>query len=149
MSNYIDENNYFEGSNKNEKYMWLNNKNLQISPEIQRMLDHARAAKIAANYNPMVANPVKVSCRNGKSLRLNVAEFGANSHHAKSVCNEKSVEALISYNIKHFLRKACRSIGIDIYKSMMSRHKSVKKTFFYKLDIGIKAVINQFFFGLI
>ena len=66
MTNYIDGNNYFEGSNKNEKYMWLNNKDLQISPEIQRMLDHARAAKIAANYNPMVANPVKVSYRNGK-----------------------------------------------------------------------------------
>ena len=27
------------GSNKNEKYMWLNNTDLQISPEIQRKLD--------------------------------------------------------------------------------------------------------------
>ena len=26
MTNYIEGNNNFEGSNKNEKYMWLNNK---------------------------------------------------------------------------------------------------------------------------
>ena len=54
------------GNAKNEKYMWLNNASLQISPNIQRKLSPMRVAEIAKNYSPMVANPIKVSYRNGK-----------------------------------------------------------------------------------
>ena len=55
-----------EGSNKNEKYMWLNNSDLQISPDIQRRLDPARVSEIVKNYSAKIANPVKVSYRDGE-----------------------------------------------------------------------------------
>ena len=55
-----------EGSNLNEKYMWLDNKVLQISPDIQRQIDPMRVGEIVANFSPMVANPIKVSYREGK-----------------------------------------------------------------------------------
>jgi hypothetical protein len=54
------------GSNKNEKYMWLNNTDLQISPEIQRKLEPMRVAEIQRKFDPLVANPVKVSYRDGQ-----------------------------------------------------------------------------------
>lgn len=55
-----------EGATQNEKYMWLDNAALQISPDIQRKLDPMRVADIVANFSPMVANPIKVSFRDGK-----------------------------------------------------------------------------------
>jgi hypothetical protein len=55
-----------DGSNKNEKYMWLNNTDLQISPEIQRKLEPMRVAEIQGKFDPLVANPVKVSYRDGQ-----------------------------------------------------------------------------------
>ena len=55
-----------EGSNKKEKYMWLNNSDLQISPDIQRHLNPMRVAKIASEFSPLIANPIKVSYRDGK-----------------------------------------------------------------------------------
>ena len=55
-----------DGPNKNEKYMWLNNAELQISPDIQRRLDPARVAEIVENYSSKIANPIKVSYREGK-----------------------------------------------------------------------------------
>ncbi len=51
-----------------EKYMWLNNSVLQISPDIQRKLDPMRVAEIVRNFSPNVANPIKVSFRDGKYL---------------------------------------------------------------------------------
>lgn len=57
--------NPIEGSHPNEKYMWLNNSQLRISPDIQRKLDPARVAEIVENYDPLVANPIKVSYRDG------------------------------------------------------------------------------------
>lgn len=55
-----------EGSSQSEKYMWLDNSLLQISPDIQRKLDPMRVAEIARNFDPRVANPVKVSFRDGE-----------------------------------------------------------------------------------
>ena len=55
-----------EGSNKNEKYMWLNNADLQICPDIQRELDSIRVAEIQEKFDPLVANPIKVSYRDGQ-----------------------------------------------------------------------------------
>ena len=49
-----------------EKYMWLQNKELLISPDIQRKLNPARVAAIAETFSPLVANPIKVSFRDGK-----------------------------------------------------------------------------------
>ena len=54
-----------EGEGQGEKYMWLDNSLLQISPDIQRKLDPMRVAEIVANFDPKVANPVKVSFRDG------------------------------------------------------------------------------------
>lgn len=54
------------GSNQNEKYMWLNTSQLQISPDIQRKLDPMRVSEIVHNFSPLVANPIKVSFRDGK-----------------------------------------------------------------------------------
>ena len=54
------------GSSQNEQYMWLNNAELQISPDIQRKLSPMRVAEIQAKFSPLVANPVKVSYRDGK-----------------------------------------------------------------------------------
>ena len=51
--------------NIKEEFMWLNNSELQISPDIQRRLDPERVAEIVANYDPKVANPIKVSFRDG------------------------------------------------------------------------------------
>lgn len=53
-------------SNQNEKYMWLNNAELQISPDIQRKISPMRVAKIASEFSPLIANPIKVSFRDGK-----------------------------------------------------------------------------------
>jgi hypothetical protein len=55
-----------EGATQNEKFMWLDNAALQISPDIQRKLDPMRVADIVANFSPLVANPIKVSFRDGK-----------------------------------------------------------------------------------
>ena len=55
-----------EGASQNEKYMWLNNAMLQVSPDIQRKLSPMRVSEIERNYSPMVANPIKVSFRDGK-----------------------------------------------------------------------------------
>ena len=54
------------GATQNEKYMWLNNAGLQIIPEIQRKLNMMRVEKIQKNYSPLIANPPKVSFRDGK-----------------------------------------------------------------------------------
>ena len=54
------------GNAQNEKYMWLNNAALQICPDIQRKLNPIRVSEILKNYSPMVANPIKVSYRDGK-----------------------------------------------------------------------------------
>ena len=54
------------GKDKNETYVWLNNSQLQISPDIQRKIDPMRVADIANNFSPRVANPIKVSYRDGK-----------------------------------------------------------------------------------
>ncbi len=59
-------NNATEGSNKNEQYMWLISTLLLINPEIQRKLNPLRVAKIAREFSPLIANPIKVSFRNGK-----------------------------------------------------------------------------------
>ncbi|MBR2258239.1 MAG: type II toxin-antitoxin system PemK/MazF family toxin [Blautia sp.] len=48
------------------KVMWLDNSCLQLCPDIQRKLDPARVAVIAENFDPRIANPVKVSYRDGK-----------------------------------------------------------------------------------
>lgn len=53
-------------STQNEKYMWLNNAVLLISPDIQRKLSPMRVAAIAEKFSPLVANPIKVSFRDGK-----------------------------------------------------------------------------------
>ena len=53
----------FKGATENEQYMWLNNCKLHISPEIQRKLNPARVRDIAQNFNPRIANPIKVSYR--------------------------------------------------------------------------------------
>ena len=53
------------GNAQNEKYMWLNNAALQICPDIQRKLNPMRVSEILKNYSPMVANPIKVSYRDG------------------------------------------------------------------------------------
>ena len=55
-----------DGPDENQKYMWLNNADLQISPRIQRRLDMKRVDDIRGNYSPLIANPIKVSFRNGK-----------------------------------------------------------------------------------
>ena len=55
-----------DGSNQNEKYMWLNNADLQISPDIQRKLEPMRVAEIQQKFSPLVANPIKVSFRDGQ-----------------------------------------------------------------------------------
>ena len=49
-----------------DKYMWLNNAELQVNPRIQRKLDPERVKKIANQFSPFVANPIKVSFRDGK-----------------------------------------------------------------------------------
>ena len=49
-----------------DKYMFLNNSDLQISPEIQRKLDPIRVQEIIQNFDPKLANPIKVSYRDGK-----------------------------------------------------------------------------------
>ena len=54
------------GATQNEKYMWLNNSGLQITPEIQRKLSTMRVEKIQKSYSPLIANPPKVSFRDGK-----------------------------------------------------------------------------------
>lgn len=54
------------GNSQNEKYIWLNNAALQISPDIQRKLSPMRVSEILKKYSPLVANPVKVSYRDGK-----------------------------------------------------------------------------------
>ena len=46
-------------------FVYLNNKQLRISPEIQRKLNPIRVAEIAANYTEPVCNPVKVNYRDG------------------------------------------------------------------------------------
>ena len=46
-------------------FVYLNNKQLRISPEIQRKLNPVRVAEIAANYLEPVCNPVKVNYRDG------------------------------------------------------------------------------------
>ena len=55
-----------EENTQNEKYMWLNNSVLQISPDIQRKLSTMRVAEIEKNYSPLIANPIKVSYRDSK-----------------------------------------------------------------------------------
>lgn len=54
------------GATQNEKYMWLNNAQLQINPKIQRKLSTMRVEKIKNEYSPLIANPIKVSYRDGK-----------------------------------------------------------------------------------
>ena len=49
-----------------EEYMWLNNAELQVNPRIQRKLDPERVKEIASKFSPLVANPIKVSFRDGK-----------------------------------------------------------------------------------
>ena len=51
---------------KFEKYMWLNNAILQVSPGIQRKLDPVRVAAIERSFSSKIANPIKVSYRDGK-----------------------------------------------------------------------------------
>lgn len=53
------------GATQNEKYMWLNNAQLQINPKIQRKLNTMRVEQIKNNYSPLIANPIKVSFRDG------------------------------------------------------------------------------------
>ena len=48
------------------RFVYLNNKQLRISPEIQRKLDPLRVAEIVANYSARVCNPVKVNYRDGE-----------------------------------------------------------------------------------
>lgn len=49
-----------------EEFLYLNNKDLQISPDIQRNMKSMRVEEIVENYSPYVANPLKVSFRDGK-----------------------------------------------------------------------------------
>ena len=49
-----------------EEYKFLNNAILRINPEIQRRLDPARVGQIATKYSALVANPIKVSYRDGQ-----------------------------------------------------------------------------------
>lgn len=51
--------------NVREEFKWLNNAELQICPDIQRKLDPERVAEIYADYDSKVANPIKVSFRDG------------------------------------------------------------------------------------
>lgn len=51
---------------QDEQFVWLNNAELQINPKIQRKLSPARVQKIRENFSPLIANPVKVSLRDGK-----------------------------------------------------------------------------------
>lgn len=55
-----------QASGTNEQFVWLDNAILQISPDIQRKLDPMRVAEIQRNFSPLVANPIKVSYRDGK-----------------------------------------------------------------------------------
>lgn len=55
-----------EDSAQNEKYMWLNNAVLQINPAIQRKISPMRVDAIVRHFSPNVANPIKVSFRDGK-----------------------------------------------------------------------------------
>lgn len=48
------------------RFVYINNKQLRISPEIQRKLDPLRVAEIVANYSARVCNPVKVNYRDGE-----------------------------------------------------------------------------------
>ena len=49
-----------------ENFVWLNNAELQINPRIQRKLNPARVQRILENFSPLIANPIKVSFRDGK-----------------------------------------------------------------------------------
>ena len=49
-----------------EKYVWLNNADLYVNPRIQRKIDPERVRKIASQFSPLVANPIKVSYRDGR-----------------------------------------------------------------------------------
>lgn len=49
-----------------EQFVWLDNAILQVNPEIQRKLNPMRVLKIQREFSPMVANPIKVSFRDGK-----------------------------------------------------------------------------------
>ena len=59
-------NNAIKGSNQNEQYMWLMSTLLLINPLIQRKLDPVRVAQIVREFSPLIANPIKVSFRDGK-----------------------------------------------------------------------------------
>lgn len=52
--------------NVTEKFIWLNNTEIQVSPDIQRKLDPERVKEIVEDYDNKVANPIKVSYRDGK-----------------------------------------------------------------------------------
>lgn len=52
--------------NVTEKFIWLNNTEIQVSPDIQRKLDPERVKEIVEDYDHKIANPIKVSYRDGK-----------------------------------------------------------------------------------
>ena len=55
-----------KAGSQDEQFVWLNNAELQINPKIQRKLSPARVQKIRENFSPLIANPIKVSFRDGK-----------------------------------------------------------------------------------
>ncbi len=56
------------GSNNNEVYMWLKNSTLEVDPFIQRNLDPLRVELIARYFRTELANPLKVTYRDGKFI---------------------------------------------------------------------------------
>ena len=65
-SSFNEEDNNMKTTQRNERFVWLNNADLQINPKIQRKLDPERVQKIVENFSPMIVNPIKVSFRDGK-----------------------------------------------------------------------------------
>ena len=77
---------YFDGTMLNEKYMWLHNSDLEADPSTRRDLIPSRLEKIQNDFSPYIANPLKVSYRDGKYFVIdgNFTREAEISQHAGS-----------------------------------------------------------------
>ncbi len=57
---------FIKAAAPSDEFVYLNNKDLQINPKIQRRLSPIRVSKIVKNYSSLIANPIKVSFRDGQ-----------------------------------------------------------------------------------
>ena len=86
---------FIKAAAPSDEFVYLNNKDLQINPKIQRKLSPIRVSKIVKNYSSLIANPIKVSFRDGQFYIFD----GMHTRTATSIVNDFPILCRVYHNL--------------------------------------------------